>query len=1799
MRTASRLAVVYILFLLAACNSKNRVNLVATNARDEVPTLGNLVFTFDKNLVGDTLLNAWDTTDYIHFDPPITGRFRWNSAYELTFSPDHDLDPATDYKATFTNKIVSHCQYKMGNMQDVNFHTAYQRLESANALWTLLDENSQIPVGQVELFFFYKINPSQLKEKLSVEVDGAKTDFNLVTSQIDNHVAINILNLKVEDRDYNIKVNIASGLLPEGGKNGTKEPIEYKVTLQSPYILNINNVEAEHDGNTGTVHVFTSQQVSPDGLDNLIKFDPPVTFKTHITQDGIIITSDKFDVSHEYTMTLKAGMKGRIGGTLKADFSHAVAFGQLEPSIKFANSKGVYLTPKGAKNIEVNIINVPQVTVTIYKIYENNLLAANRGYGDYMDEGSDENYVDQSGERNYGGELQVGDKVYEATINTKDLPKKGNSRLFKFDFPDKLQEYKGLFKLSIRSQNQYYLNESRFISLSDIGLIAKDGRDKMFVFANSIKTAASMSGVTISVYGVNNQVMGTAVTNSDGVAEVEMKHRDFSGFRPAMILAKTSSGDFNYMPFNTTRVETSRFDVGGKRANSTGLDAFVYSERDMYRPGETIHPSVVIRDQHWHSPGEIPVKLTFLLPNGQELKTFKKTLNDQGSMEVAIELSPAAITGSYSLQVFTSNDVLLATKSIMVEEFMPDRIKVTTSLDKPFLKPNDKAKLSINAVNFFGPPAADRNYEVEMQVRQREFSPKKYNSFNFSLADQNTSYEKVERSGTTDEKGNATQTFDIPAGYANSGILQADIFSTVFDESGRPVSRRSDVDIYTQDVFYGIDHDGYYYYPLNQAIRFPVIALDKNEKPMTVQGHIIVIKHDYKTVLSRSNEYFRYESQKEDRTIVDQVINIGGENTVYSFVPKTPGDYEIRLAKPGASSYVMWSFYSYGGYGYNSNSSFEVDNEGNIDISLDKDKYNVGETAKVLFKAPFNGRILVTLESDHVIDHFYLNTDKRTASTTMNIKAAYLPNAYITATLIKPHEETDLPLTVAHGFMPIIVEDKSNKIPVQIISEKSVRSRTHQHVTVRAAPNCKVTLAAVDEGILQITAYKTPNPYGFFYQKRALDVNSFDLYPLLFPEVTNSISSSGGDGSDLTKRVNPVKNKRVKLLSYWSGITDASGNGEGKFEFDIPQFSGEVRLMAVAYKDQSFGSAEEHMTVADPIVIVTSLPRFISPRDTVEVPVTVSNTTASAIGASVSIKAQGPIQFIGEQSKSVKINGKAEARVIFKLVANGTPDEAKVTVDVSGAGEKFQDVTDITVRPAASLQKGNGSGSIEGGTTKSLEIGDARFIPAMQDYKLTISRSPMVEFSDHLTYLVQYPYGCTEQTVSAAFPQLYFQELSGLMSPTLAKSANYNINEAIRKIKMRQLYNGGLTLWDGEGTECWWASVYAAHFLIEAKKAGYDVSDDLLDKLYTYLNAKLRNHELIDWYYNRGQNKKVAPHEVGYSLYVLALAGKQDASTMNYYKSNPQLLTLDCRYLLSAAYALAGDKGKFKEMLPSTFVGDVSDKETGGSFASAVRDEAIALDVLAEVDPQNQQIPLMTRHVSESIRKDYYLSTQERVFSFLALGKVLRQNAKSTVTAQVKVNGKVVGDFKGQSINLTRKQLGGSKVEITTQGSGKLYYFYSNEGITADGSYKQEDSYIKVRKQFYDRFGRPVSGSSFKQNDLIIIGITIENTYNRGIDNVVITDMLPAGFEIENPRLKEVPGMDWIKDESTPTASDYRDDRVNLFTNLYYGGTQHYYYAVRCVSPGTYVMGPVMADAMYAGEYHSYNGGGIVKITEK
>ena len=1786
---------------LSAC-SRSSVSLSYTNAKGEVPVLGNLVFRFNQSMVKDSLLNAWDSTEYVSFEPLIKGKFRWESPDQLVFSPSQPLGPATTYKATIKKTVLRFSKYDdIKDADKIEFHTPDLTLDNSQITW--IGESGTTALPQVDLFFNYRVNPADLKEKLKLEVDGKSADYTMITASPDNKISVRITGLKAEDKDLNARVIIDKGLKPENGMSSTREAITATLSIPSPYVLSIQNIESQHDGMEGVITVVTSQQLTGESLKTFVKFEPGLSFTTELNENGFTIRSDRFDVEKSYALTIVKGLRGKIGGVLKEDFDGSVAFGELQANITFTNRKAVYLSKKGGKNIEVRITNVPKVKLIISKIYENNLLPVQRygyypqetraSYASYEEDYEGEYYYDER-----SSDALLGDVIYEKEIDTRSLAKSGSGRLLNIaQFEDRLPDFKGVYHVMIRSSEDYWVRDSRYISLSDLGLIAKEGQDKIYIFANSIKSALPVDGVNITVYAANNQLIGNGATNSEGVAEIACSKNAFAGFRPAMVIAKTAD-DFNYLPFNSTRINTSRFEVGGKRTNPSGLDAFVYAERDIYRPGEKVNFSVIIRDRQWKTPGDIPLKMKLLMPNGRELKSFRKNLNEEGSVEGSVDIASSAITGGYTLEVYTSNDVLLATKNFSIEEFVPDRIRVTTKLDKTSLKPGESAVLSINAVNFFGPPAANRNYEAEIQIRQKYFAPEKFGGFDFRLANQTSFFDKKVMEGKTNSEGNATARFEVPTTYGNMGVLQTNFYTTVFDETGRPVSRLASADVFTQDVFYGIKYDWYFYYPLNQPVKFQLVSVNKEGNAVSSTARVEVIKHEYRTVLSKSGSYFRYESQKEDKLMIENQISVNN-NTVYSYVPRSPGDYEFRIYRPGANSYVSRSFYSYGSWGGNNN-SFEVNNEGNIEIELDKKSYLSGERVKALFKTPFSGKMLVTMETDHVISFQYVDVSNRTASLDLALSGVHVPNVYITATLIKPHEVSDIPLTVAHGFQNVTVEEKSRKMAVQIVAKKSVRSKTKQTIQVKAAPDSYVTLSAVDNGVLQVSNFKTPDPYDYFYQKKALQVMAYDLYPLLFAEVRAKLSSTGGDEElSMEKRVNPMPAKRIKVVSYWSGIKKTNGSGEAEFNVDIPQFSGEIRLMAVSYKGQNFGAAENTMTVADPIVISTALPRFLSPGDTAYVPVTLSNTTDKATSVTASITTDGAVKIAGGSSKAISLNANSEARAAFSVVANNAIGIGNVKIIVNGLGEKFEDATEISVRPPSGLQKVTGSGMIDGGSSQKINVGISDFIPSSADYSLVVSRSPALELGEQLRYLVQYPYGCTEQTVSAAFPQLYYGDLADLMQLNKHNkiNANTNILEAIRKIKMRQLYTGAVTLWDGEGEEDWWATIYSAHFLLEARKAGFDVDNALIETMLNYISNRLKNKELITYYYNRTQNKKIAPKEVAYGLYVLAIAGRSNVPAMNYYKAKPEILALDSRYLLSVAYAVAGDKKSFLAMLPTSFSGEESVPQTGGSYYSDVRDEAIALNALLEVDPGNAQVGIMAKHVADKLKARQWLSTQERAFAFLALGKLSRAANNSTATAEIKVNGKTIAKVDGGQWRGDKAVLKGTNIEIVSYGRGRLYFYWQAEGISSSGTYKEEDSYLKVRKRFYDRFGNTIAGNEFKQNDLVIIGISLERSFSTVIENVVLTDLLPAGFEIENPRTKDIPGMDWIKEASAPTALDVRDDRIHFFVDANYG-KQTYYYAVRAVSPGKYKMGPVSADAMYNGEYHSYNGAGIIRITD-
>ncbi len=1398
------------------------------------------------------------------------------------------------------------------------------------------------------------------------------------------------------------------------------------------------------------------------------------------------------------------------------------------------------------------------------------------------------------------------------TVETADLPKVRGVSALNLALPDATNEFKGVYLVSVDSKDEAYLQANQLVSLSDIGLVAHQTKNEVFVWANSIHTAEPLQGVEVTLVSNNNQSVFTLKTDGSGFVKFDKVAEKAPGFKIALLTARTSD-DFNFMFLPDIQVETSRFDVAGKYDNESGFDAFVYGDRDIYRPGETIHFNTVIRSQTWQSVGEIPVLIRILTPNGRELQVFRKTTNAQGAITTDVPLSPAVVTGSYSIEVLNTNNVLLTSQLVSVEEFVPDRIKVDVLTDKTNYKSGQTITLSATATNLFGPPAADRSYEMELQLKRKAFAPKGFEEYDFDIsnsqsganAGKNDAFPKEVRQGRTNANGQATEKFPIPALYQDIGLLEAKLFITVFDENGRPVNRLRRLDVLTQDTFFGTRLPDRYV-ATNTPVSPEIVALDPTGTVRaSASATVDVVRYDYQTVIEKESNggQIKYTTKRREKSVYSNVLTFKGGKASFRYVPTVSGEYEIRVRRPNAVNYAATGFYAYG-YGSTSASSFEVSQEGQVLMTLDKPVYQTGDKAKVLFKAPFDGKLLVTVERNSVLEQVWLKTTNKSAEWSFSVGSTHLPNVYVTATLIRAIDNTNLPLTVAHGFASVPVQDAGTKLPVTITAATQSRSKTKQTITIKTAKNAQVTVAVVDEGILQLKNFKTPDPHGFFYQKRALEVGSHDLYALLYPELSlKSTSSVGGDGYDLEKRVNPLSNGRVQLVALWSGILETGSDGEVTFPVDIPQFSGDLRVMAVAYKDNAFGSANSNMKVADPIVISSGIPRFLTPGDQLELPVNLSNTTKQVATVSAKLTLTGPLVADSISTQKLTIQPGRESRAMFRLSAKQSIGTGTITITANGLNETFTEKTEITVRPAASLQKTTVSGAVTGGKSQVIQLASS-FLPGTAKASLTLSRSPVAQYGRELSYLLGYPHGCIEQTISKAFPQLYFADLAKQLNTNTyfvrAGESDLNpatnIRQAIQTVESLQTPGGGFSMWPGMAVVSGrtnvdsWATAYALHFLAEAQEAGYEVrpavTSQAIDFLTTLTNRPATENDVTFDEAGGRTFRKVASRTTIYALYALAIAGKPNRSAMNYYKQNSSLLTPDSRYLLASTFFRVGDTRSFSALLPKKFTDNITGRQTAGSYASPIRNLALVLDVLVETDGNNLQIPTLARQLAGALKQANYLNTQEASFAFLALGKLARQSANSTATATVSVGKTVVGALSGPLLTIKRVPTN-APLNLVAKGTGNVYYFAQSEGIPANGKIAEEDNGLRVRRAYLSREGTPLE--AIKQNDLVVVKITLASTNGLNVENVVITDLLPAGLEVENPRLSEPRDMPWIQKPATPDYFDLRDDRINFYTTAT-GTEKSFYYLARAVSRGRFVVGPVSADAMYNGEYHSYNG---------
>ncbi|HVZ97259.1 MAG TPA: MG2 domain-containing protein, partial [Chitinophagaceae bacterium] len=952
----------YLFFSISCRTAKNELTVSHQNFEGEIEQQQNLIFTFDKDIYPDSLLQKWDSTAYIEFTPAVKGAFKWNSSNEIMFSPSKGFQPGTEYTATLTSLLLSHSKvaYSLPAEKTFHFHTAPLRITETHVSYAR-GKNASNVVVQLDVSFNYDVNLGKAASHLQLSSDGNNISMMTTNEGSGSTLSLQFAPVSNLDQETPLKIQMNKGIPVSNSSYVSANDTAVNTSIPSRFNLTITGVIASHDGNEGTITVNTSQPVQEDSLKNMIAIEPRIPFDVSLNDAGFTITSAKLSPDKTYQLTISSKLEGAFGGKMKTDYSTSVFFGRLKPSVSFVNQKGMYLSSNGYKNLALNIVNIPAVQVTVIKVYENNLEQFMRRDKDYS-YGYDANNNEEEGDEENGGEYtyyqteNLGDTIYKNDFVTSKLPKENAASILHLDFSDKIRDYNGIYVITVASKDHYWIQDSKVLSVSDIGLIVKQEQDNMYVFANSIKDASNIKDVSVTFYSTNNQKLYTAVTDENGVAAFKGIASHAPGFKVGMVTAKKND-DFSFVWLDKSLIETSRFDVGGRMPNSTGLNAMIYAERNLYRPGEMMHVSTVVRDEKWNQPGEVPVKFKLVMPNGKEFSTMRKILNSEGSAETSFSIPSTALTGDYTLQVLTGNDVLLNTYDISVEEFVPDRIKVNFNIDKKEYRPADSVVAAIQADNLFGTPAANRKYECELNLSKSVFSSKKFPRYDFSVVN-NFSFNSDLHVSKVNEKGSATEVFQLPKDIANTGVLQGNLAATVFDETGRPVHRYQDFTVYTQPLFIGISSQNEYV-DTRKPTPIGLIAVDKNDNLQSATVQVQVIKKEWHTVIEEQGKSFRYVSRQDDKTISQQQLTISGAATTFYFTPQVSGDYEVRIFYGGSNSYVSAELYAWG-YGDTQYTSFEVNNEGNIDITTDKEKYQQGETINTLFTTPFDGKMLVT-----------------------------------------------------------------------------------------------------------------------------------------------------------------------------------------------------------------------------------------------------------------------------------------------------------------------------------------------------------------------------------------------------------------------------------------------------------------------------------------------------------------------------------------------------------------------------------------------------------------------------------------------------------------------------------------------------------------------------------------------------------------------------------------------------------------------------------------------------------------------
>jgi len=1653
-------------------------------------------------------------------------------------------------------------------------------------------EQVDVSVGrEVMLLLSFSEAPdrNQLARFFMLSTDNQEVKYHLMGTRGQRTLMIETEPVLAEKLFYQLREGLPSGtegVLPDDkGKRGSltmeMNMLLKKVKASSPAF---EPAELRAD--------FTS---FPDvnGVEEYISVKPEVAYSVEAVNTyrgrGLVLRGD-FEPGHIYEVTFQAGLPAENGSSLPKTLMRRIHFPLPSPAVRL-DVPGRYLSPRGTLSLPIKAVNLSEVVSRMSPVFANNLVLLAQRESEYY---------------RYRGQ-QLVDLAGETRVVTNILPAVRGSGPVKTSLDLRAMtggKPHGIFWLNLSGEKAS--GEGRLLVITDLGLAARTFDGGAVVWVNSLRTAAPAAEAAVTVYARNNQVLARGTADEKGLVRLEWSE---SGDAAPFIITAELDGDLSYMGMDQSGVSQGSGLGGAAYLDPGQLEAAVFSDRGIYRPGESVFIQTLVRDAQLQSPAPFPALLRIRRPDGRVFQDIPVELDIQGSAEATVVLPEYLPTGRYRLAlVMPGTGTVLGRTSVALEDFVPPQIRVKVTPPTGPVAVGDLVVFDVFGEHLFGRPASGLKVKAGVTFTPAPFAPSNHPGWHFG--DSEKSFSQVVRQlGTKnlDPEGMASFEVESRSAWRPPARLRMIQQATVLEASGRAVTgyASSFVDAYPFYVGMKPSWGGAVRAGETQRVSLMEVTPDgvpaAEEKPLV----LTLWKVSWNSVLRR-NRHGRYEwkSSKQKVEIQKDTRIVGGTARDWSFVVEGAGDYLLVASDPASGASSSLSFHA--GSADSQWMAWSREKPGWVELAWDKDDYRAGETARLQVRAPFSGEALLTVETDRILESRVVTLEKNTAEFEVPVRAAYAPNAYCTLTLIRPAEaEAVWSAHRAIGAIALPVDRPAHRLEVALSAPSVTRPQTPliSRVTVRDAQgnpvSGRVTLLAVDEAICMLTDFQTPDPLKVFNAQRALGVEAMDLYSELMPVTEEQVSGvprpGGGAAGELRRRLNPIKANRFKPVALWKSAVELDTNGQAAVQLDLPEFSGELRLMAVAYNASQIGSGDSSVLVKRDLIVQPSLPRFLAIGDACEASVMLYNESGSPLTARVRTTCGGPLRAEGIE-QTVELPAGGSHRVMISLTAGPGPGVARCQIEVEAGSESFREAIELAVRPAAAMQVRALSRRVSAGESVTIDP-PSDWLPESLYLSGAVSPHPTVQLGRALDYVVHYPYGCLEQTVSGAFPLLQIGDWTAELLPSNQAIGDVDawVPAAISRVLSMQRERGDFALWPSARGTDEEASLYALHFLLEAKRAGFAVPEEPLEAALGWARAWLDgaispNASEEDWILEM-QSK-------AYLCHLLALAGRPDPGWNARLREQSARLNYAARAQTAAALLLAGEPRQAIPLMESVTLPISRARVPGRLLHSEVRDAALLLSTWLDVDPENKAVESLAQYLRDSQQDGHWGNTQDNAMALLAFGKLARllpveeESYEGTLTLPDGM-GKTFTDAETTEWMLDPTVAG--PITVKNDGPGDFYLWSRMEGVSTEAEPETEQG-VSIRREFLDVNGQPLDPSVLSQGELIVVRLTVDPK-GRLLDQLVIEDLLPAGWEIENPNLVLSRQLPWLKKlRAAAGRREARDDRMLIFT----GGLRRetvFLYAARAVTPGTYTLPPVTVSGMYEPEIRGVSGGGEVRVT--